>query len=285
MLVDQVRQLSAPERLLYFVRERESVRIKKESGEPPPWTDDEVLQRYRFTCVRRMDDKVSRWLLDNWYRPYFGHPNMLAAAALARFVNRPETLEKVGFPGEWEPTKIKRVLRRIKARGGKVFNAAYMVRGNDGQDKAASVVDYYVGLLVKDPPPVDPSSMERTWATLVPRYGWGSFMAGQVVADLRHALPGAWADAGVWAPAGPGSVRGLHRLRGESPGKPMGQTEFLDGLLGVIEMYQKRLPPEIIGRLEAIDVQNTLCELSKYEKALWGQGRPKQTYLGGARDL
>lgn len=45
--------------------ERETVRLRKEAGCRRPWTENKFLQNYRFTNVRREDDKNSRWLIDN----------------------------------------------------------------------------------------------------------------------------------------------------------------------------------------------------------------------------
>lgn len=281
MKTEDVKKLSPMERILYWIKERESIRLKKEAGEPPPWTDDVILQRYRFCNVRRADDKVSRWLLKNWYEPFFGHPNMLLAIALARFVNKPETLEKIGFPEKWDAARIMRIMRKLKAKGETIFNAAYMVRGNDGQDKTESVVKFYVGGLRKKPPVIDPTSMERTWERIECRYGFGSFMAGQVVADARWAITGKWADRMTWAPLGPGSCRGLNRLYGFAAKVTQKEEEFKGMLSDTIETLRESLPQEISGRLEAHDYQNCLCEFSKFEKALWGEGRPKQLYRGG----
>jgi len=47
------------------------------------------------------------------------------------------------------------------------------------------------------------------------------------------------------------------------------------------ELLQCNLPQLLTQRLEAIDYQNCLCEWDKYERALWGEGKPKQLYWGG----
>ena len=67
--LDHVRRLKPLDRLLYWVTERESIRIQRLQGKAPPWTDDPILRQYRFCNVRRMDDAVSQWLLTNWYTP------------------------------------------------------------------------------------------------------------------------------------------------------------------------------------------------------------------------
>lgn len=48
------------ERLCYWVAEREQIRNRNEAGQSAPWTADPILETYRFTNVRRRDDRVSR---------------------------------------------------------------------------------------------------------------------------------------------------------------------------------------------------------------------------------
>lgn len=48
------------EALLNFIAERERIRIKKEAGQPWPWTNDPILRDYKFCCVRREDDRVTK---------------------------------------------------------------------------------------------------------------------------------------------------------------------------------------------------------------------------------
>lgn len=277
MKIADVKKLTPLERFIYWVRERESIRLKKEAGEPPPWTDDEILQRYRFCNVRRMDDKVSQWLLKNWYEPYFDHPNMLVAVVMARHFNLPSALEAVGFPVRWRPDYIKATLRGIKAKGGRIFNGAYMVRGIGEVDKTEMVVTKVCQPLVNNPPKLDPDSLKNSWEALLPCWGLSSFMAGQVVADLRWAITGKWADASVWAPLGPGSKRGMNRLHERPPKQPLSQEQFLEELLALKEQVNKRTPA-IAKRLELGDLQSVCCEGDKYVRALLGEGKPKQLY-------
>jgi hypothetical protein len=286
MRTSEVKKLPPNSRWLYWIKERESIRLKKEAGKPKPWTDDEILQSYRFCNVRRMDDKVSQWLLHNWYEPHFDHPNMLLACALARFINKPETLRAlthIVFPQDrarthWKPKRIVETLRSLKEGGNTIFTSAYMVRGMGGVDKIDSVVNYYVQPLVGIK--FSTTTMRRVWEKLLPKYGMGSFVAGQIVADLRWAVTGAWIDAPYWAPIGPGSHRGVNRILGRKLKQPMSQLEFLDLLHDLIEFGTERLQASIVKRLEGIDWQNTLCEFDKYERALWQEGKPKQKYIG-----
>lgn len=280
MKTQEVRKLSAMDRLIYWIKERESIRLQKESGEAKPWTDDEILQSYRFCNVRRMDDKVSRWLLENWYQPFFNHPNMLVAATLARHFNQPHALAEIGFPSKWQPELIKKKLRKMKAGGQTIFNAAYMVRGIGAIDKTEMVVTNICQPLVEKRVRVDSSSMQKSVEGLLPYWGFSDFMAGQVVADLRWAIEGGWEDRLDWAPIGPGSRRGMNRLLGRDPRFAMHPTFFLEQLQEVMRIAKKKVPKVVCGRLEAHDYQNCLCEFDKYTRTLLGEGRPKQLYMG-----
>ena len=104
--------------------------------------------------------------------------------------------------------------------------------------------------------------------------------AGQVVADLRWAIPGKWEDRETFAPLGPGSKRGMNILHDRPIEAAITQERFGEELMTMMDRCRKELPKEITGRLEAIDYQNCLCEISGYEKVLWGRGRKKQLYPG-----
>ena len=279
MQTAKVRELGSTERLIYFINERESIRLKKAAGQVRPWTDDEILQSYRFCNIRRQDDKVSRWLTDNWYAPNYNHPNMLPAIALARLVNNPAALARVRFPKRWNPETILHRLKVFRADGYTVFNSAYMVRGGKlGGDKLQEVVYDYCDPLRKVNVPTD--TMQAAHAAINACYGFGSFMAGQVVADLRWAVDGAWADRDDWAPLGPGSKRGMNRLLDRPVDAPLSQAQFLEYLRWMMQEVKARVPVSITERLEAMDYQNICCEFSKFEKALWDGKRLKQRYPG-----
>ena len=292
-VLDGIRELSPIDRLCYWISSREAVRLSKENGDKAPWTNDPILQSYRFCNVVRMDDKVSRWLYLNWYQPYKDHPNMLVACAIARFFNKPESLElitKSVFTKSHSAgtvTRIKEILRAYRDKGNTLFNGAYMVRGNDGVDKVSSVMDFYVKSLDESNKKlglasiVDSDSMEATWKNIIPCHGWGSFMAGQVVADLRWAVTGTWADKDSWAPAGPGSMRGLNRLLERPLKQSFSQEEFVSQLQEVRRGCCDSIPRCLSDRMELHDWQNCMCEYDKYNRVLFGEGRPKQLYRGG----
>jgi hypothetical protein len=43
--------------------EREAIRVRREAGQPPPWSQDPVFQKGRFLNVFREDDKGTKPVL------------------------------------------------------------------------------------------------------------------------------------------------------------------------------------------------------------------------------
>lgn len=281
MLIEQVKKLSVEERWLYWIKERHEIYLKKEAGKPKPWTDDVIFQQYKFTNVRRMNDKVSQWLLKNWYQPNHSHPRMLVATTLARQLNNPESLEAIGFPSSWKEDRVERILTERAEKGLKNFSGAYMITGTLGGTKVEQIVRKVVTPIskVRMLEVINPDSIEESVKALLPFAGFSTFIAGQVVADLVFAIKGTWKDKHTWAAIGPGSRRGMNRLLGRDIDSPMRQPEFNGHLAAAILILKDKLP-YIMKGLHAIDVQNTLCEHDKYERCLWGEGRPKQKYNG-----
>jgi hypothetical protein len=260
----------------WFVNERERIRIQKELGEPRPWTADHTLATYRFTNVRREDDRVTRWIKYNWRDPFSDHPNLTLAMTLARFLNWPPTLEELGFPKTWQPELVLKILRARRARGEQVWNGAYMITTCGAEiDKAAHLVAVGNRIAAGGACPVAGDTLENAWLRLRQINGLGSFLAAQIIADLKHAqfnplfiAP----DWRTWAAAGPGSLRGLKWWAG----RLVAPHEFRPRLHELMTDLAP-LIKEVVGWLTAQDYQNCCCEVSKYVKAQAGT-HPKQRY-------
>lgn len=291
MRIEQVKKLPVRQRFYYWIRERRQIQLKRASGQPKPWTDDEILRAYRFCNVKRIDDKVSQWLLHNWYVPLGGKVEprtALIAVTVARHFNNIPTLKQLPKPHRYERewlVDVEKVLRNRKEQGLNTFGAAYVISGGTGgpkggkfSDKITMVLDRVIRPLLLSPPEIDTDSMYLTHDRLCKYRGIASFMAGQIVADLRWALPGEWRDKDSWAPYGPGSQRGMCRLMGVGPKKNRYNHGQFSYLLKELVTDVKR---EVgVPGIEAMDVQNCCCEVDKYERILWGEGVPKQRYPG-----
>lgn len=265
-----------------FITERERVRVAKERGTAKPWTDDIILQTFRFCNVRREDDAVTRWIAENWRTPHQDDPHVWFAMVVARLFNLPASLEVLGYPVPWKVSAMGR-LTRFRDQGNKVFNAAYIVSTNGrAMDKIDYVVEHILRpmwlnrVMLKIHPT---TTLENFHARLMHFNGMGSFMAAQVVADVKYtpALRGAQ-DWYSWAAPGPGSMRGLNRVLDKDPDAPWGKR-WLPTLQQLRDAVLPTLP-KTLRDLHAQDIQNCLCEFDKYQRIKLQQGRPKQLYPG-----
>src|ERR1017187_2352585 len=120
----KVKQLK---KLLYWMTERQKIFLKRQRGDPYPWTKDPILARWKFCNTYRENDKVTIWLRKNWLEPFKDHPNLWFACFLFRQINWPDTLEDIGFPEEWNPRRVCKILDMRKSLGKKIYTSAYLL--------------------------------------------------------------------------------------------------------------------------------------------------------------
>jgi alpha-glutamyl/putrescinyl thymine pyrophosphorylase clade 1 len=267
--------------LLYWIRERQAIRIRRANGEPRPWTQDEILQTWRFCNVRREDDRTTRWISEHWREPHATDLDLWFAMTVARFVNWPDTLAELGFPVPWEPDHFLRVMtsgkRRISNGGSKASKAEHLVH-----KLFAPIWEPLVRKLLR---PRNDDSLHSFYARLKARSRLGSFMAGQMVADLKYVAPLKHArDWMTFATPGRGSRHGLNRVLGRPVYAPWRDD---DSWRATLRQLREQIMPELerigLGDLHASDLQNCLCEMDKYERARLGEGKPKRRFV--PRDL
>lgn len=271
--------------LLAFMQARHAIYLKRKMNLPKPWTQDKILQRYRFCNVYRELDKETIWIKDNWRTPLLGHPNLFFAMLVARLVNWSGTLAELKRPvPRWDRDNFTDVLHSRADRGEKVWTGAYMITTHrQPVDKA----EYYAHILDDiwacrdDIRPREGDTLATFHARLAECYGIGSFLAAQVVADtkygdtLRHAK-----DWSSWAAIGEGSRRGMNRVM-RRPYKQRGSVEHWRVELGTLQdRVNLSLAPLGLPFIDAQNLQNCLCEFDKYERVRLGQGRPRSTYQG-----
>lgn len=273
----------ALKRLVYWINEREAVRVRKENGLPKPWTKDEILQRYSFCNVHREDDRVTRWITENWRTPYANVKHLWFWMVIARLVNWPATLAELRDPdAHWYAKEFIDGLHDRRARGEKVFGGAYIVSTNGhAMDKAEYLAAHVLGPLWQHREAVcaqGGDSLASFHERLSGFNGMGSFMAAQVVADMKYVFPLSRAsDWWEFAASGPGSRRGLNRLIGREISTPWREADWHSTLLQCRERVLAAAPGL---HLHAQDFQNCLCEFDKYERTRLGEGRPRATYPG-----
>lgn len=254
--------------LAFWIKEREAIRERKERGDPPPWTDDEVLKTYRFCNVYREDDKVTRWIARHWREPNKHDKHLVINMCVARMVNWPDTLAELGyFSDGWNSQRFIDVLAGRRKRGEKVWTGAYLVTGGfsaGGEPKeviVARVLDdaNLFGKFVRKG-----DSLEEAYEHLIHTRGMGSFLCAQVIADLKYTPLLADADDWfTWCAPGPGSLMGLNILQDRDLRAYIPESRFREE----VNIVRRWIKDQTGYELCAQDTQNCLCEFGKYVRA------------------
>jgi len=282
------------EALTYFIIERELIRRRKEAGEGEPWTNDPILAKYRFCNVRRRDDRVSRWLIKNLYQG--ATVETFITAAVSRLINWPLTLAALRVNGvipctsqSFNREDFIKYLAWYKSRHDKTFTGAYMIfPTNKFAPKEVGIADSLRSIINNHEiieKAIRSNMLINTAAELQKCDGIGAFMAGQIVADLTY-QPGVLDKADdlyLWAPLGPGSQKGLNVLKDNTPYKGWTSHEFNTELLYILKRWitpNLSFPDYISMTLH--DVQNCMCEFSKYSKVILQLGAPRSLYKSEA---
>ena len=279
--------------IFYWMQERERIRVLKESGAEPPFTEDPILATYRFCNVRREDDRGTVWIRENIREPFADEPYLWWMLCVARQINWPDTLaELIQYPETWPRCSaftLQRMAQQLntrKQRGDKVYTGAYMISApqKKGADKQWYIIGEVCGALwnmrdeITDYLESGHADLQGMHRILTRHNGWGPFMAYQAVVDMRFTdLLNKASDIETWAAAGPGTIRGLNRIHGRPVDAALKQDQALREMRKIYEVAEA----ETGVALDFSDVPNVLCETDKFLRVLNGEGKPRALYVPG----
>lgn len=284
-----------------FICERQKVWYRRTIlREDPPWTDDEVLQKYRFTNIYRELDPGTQYAIQNILEVDASRRDKIFNVMMYRLIGRLETHEDLGFQSldSFDADKFESELKyRRDQKGETVFTGAYMVAGYSqmgSSDKVENIAAIFEGISSDDEffnRLSSPSSVEDAYNIIRSQPGFGNFLSYQVLVDLLYSvdyydgesvLP---FSANDWSSPGPGAQKGIKRLTNELTGidrlKVMRwlhqnqQQEF--DRLNIDFPYLMTEDSEKV-KLSLADIQNCLCEFYKYHKILNSDGRARRRF-------
>lgn len=168
----------SPEVFFEFARKRHQIYINRQAELPRPWTDDPILQHYRFTNVFRELDKTTIWLREHVRDRMRDSPDVFAAVAVYRWFNRITTgealfsQENVGLGGELPGETAFEAFVRMCREGaiedavgclraamlsylperGPYVTGAYIIKTPDGMDKMEGVLQAIQWLMADERP-------------------------------------------------------------------------------------------------------------------------------------
>lgn len=193
-------------------RERYRIKLKRDAGEPWPWTEDKIFREWRFCNVFREEDRSTTWLRENVRDPLRNSSPLILTSAIMfyRWFNRPE-VGKIIKDLLLDPFDTEEAYQRLKDVKP-VVTGAYMLRTPTGSDKLSGVLEYINNAKKLLPSVISrfDGTLEGAWTAIQGIDGMGPFTAAEVVQDLRWTpvLQDA-PDVRTWTNPGPGCRRGL----------------------------------------------------------------------------
>ena len=208
----------------YFACERQNIFWKKINGESAPWTNDKILQEYKFCNSYRVNDRVSQYLLKNviYNGKKYSNEDMLFRILLFKLFNKESTWELL--LNNFEDITLKTfnikeyssALENAISSGIKIYNDAYISCANKafGYDRKH---DNHLALLNKmfnedkiQEKIVKCKTMEEAFNIIKSYPLIGNFMAYQLVTDINYSEIANWRED-EFTVAGPGSLRGIKK--------------------------------------------------------------------------
>jgi hypothetical protein len=283
-----------------FAAERQAIYFRRLNGNQAPWTNDAILQTYKFTNVYRAADRVSQFLIRRviYNERYSSAPaEIVFRILLFKLFNKISTWElienELGTP-TWQgfdPDAYDRVLGHAMAVGARLYAAAYIIPPvaldrtkvkHRGHLKLIDLImrSRFVARLENSP------NLNSVFHQLKEFPSLGDFLAFQLAIDLNYSPVVDHSEAD-FVVAGPGACDGLAKtFKGSEARKP---EQLIAMMVERQEEEFARLGIEfqsLWGRpLQLIDCQNLFCEISKYTRVshpdivgLSGRTRIKQMF-------
>jgi hypothetical protein len=252
---------------LGYVEERHRVWTARQVGAPQPWTDDPIIASRKFTNVFRLLDPGSQFVITDLFDEYLEAQDYLMRCFLYRHTNLPRAwrafrAEAGRYPLIEDLPRVRAFWHDYRARGERVFSGAYMIypqSSTPGTDKVDAILDLTTRLFVDGVVAhefVSAGSWEGAFQSLRRNKGVADFMSMQILTDFGYGTDFHENDFVV---PGPGARKGASYL-GVSA-----ETAIEWGFSVLAEVPN---PPVIFGkhRPSRMDVQNCLCEFSKYAR-------------------
>lgn len=267
---------------------------------PPPWTTDAILTKYRFTNVRREQDKETKWLIENVSNnKKISYENKILNSILFRLFNKSQTLEIFGnidFDNLNIET-IKNKYTQFKQKNSKYIyfsNAFYTSGPKAVANKLYKEFDLPLKMILlvqkyKQQGIIDKikkaKSQLHVYELLKECLGIGQFLAYQIFVDLTYIKDFPFSE-NEFVAAGPGCKKGLDMLFKEYSGLSYEEAIFWirDNQNKIFSKFGFNTDriffdiPKEERPLNIMSIQNCFCELSKYIRAIKKEGRPRILY-------
>jgi hypothetical protein len=263
-----------------FAAERQRIFERRVvEGRPAPWTDDEILARYKFTNPWRASDRVSQFLIhDVIYRTDHDPDDMLLRIVLFRLFSKIETwraLEHALGPMTRRSLRgalLERELDRLQV-AGPIYTSAFILCANKAfgfERKHQNHIALIRSMFRRRALPraiAQARSLADVYEALRAYPLLGRFMAYQLAIDINYSELVDFSEDDFTVP-GPGAERGIRKIfpGARGPDMPRIIAWMTEGQEEEAARLGIELPTLFGRRLHAIDCQNLFCELDKYAR-------------------
>ena len=263
-----------------FAAERQEVFFRKLEGREPPWTNDPIIARHKFTNAYRSSDRVSQYLIRNViYEGDQSVSEVFFRTILFKLFNKIETWEllrsRLGevIWGEYSFDRFDSVLAGAMASKTRIYSAAYIMPSGSSAFGYRQKHRNHLKLLermMEDEVPhqiAGAASMRQAFEILRSYPMIGDFLAYQFVTDLNYSEICDFSEMEFVVP-GPGARDGIHKCFSDLGG--LREADIIRLVTERQEYEFNRLGlmfRSLWGRrLQLIDCQNLFCEVSKYAR-------------------
>tara|TARA_Y100001956_G_scaffold32717_1_gene32064 strand:- start:594 stop:1496 length:903 start_codon:yes stop_codon:yes gene_type:complete len=244
-----------------FCKEREKIRLARESGNPPPWSDDEIFQKGRFLNVFREDDRGSRAILRFSKGLEDNLELLIQSLFFARWCNRQETLDKLSPENLSNPNNLVKELAKFKPWANET---AYPVESVSWEGKDYPRLEAATELFLEIKGVITDSIKKSERNVIVATNSINSLFKMENDFPIFMAIIDiAWFRPDIISPDSPvptgiGAVAYLDRLQKYL--NLNSHEETCDAMIGLQEEYW----PEARRPLSPIDIEYLSCECRKY---------------------
>ncbi|MGH7240439.1 MAG: nucleotide kinase domain-containing protein [Candidatus Saccharimonadales bacterium] len=282
-----------------FAAERQEIFFRRLNRHSPPWSEDEVLSRYKFTNCYRAADRVSQYLIRHVIYEGSQEPEeVFFRIILFKLFNKIETWEL--FKSSMEEISYRsysykvydRILSGAMQRGITIYSAAYLMASGSRAFRVVRKHQAHLRLL-------EMMMKNRVSSTLLTANNLvqvfellrsypliGDFLAYQYAIDINYSTLVDFSEMSFVMP-GPGARDGIKKCFISTGG--LSDADVIKVVTERQNLEFARLGisfRSLWGRsLQLIDCQNLFCEVDKYArivhpevKGISGRSRIKQLF-------
>lgn len=268
-----------------FAAERQKIFTLRRLGMSYPWTEDQILLKYKFTNTYRASDRVSQYLIRNVIYPkngcVFSPEDVFFRIILFKLFNKIETweyLEKKLGVIDYKSYSFQTydcLLSKQIETGERIYSAAYIMPSGNSfgyKNKHSNNLKLIEHMMSKHivAKIAQVKSLNELYDLLLSFPTLGKFLAFQYAIDINYSELCDFSEMD-FVVAGPGAQSGISKLFSDLNGYSF---EYIIQLMAENqeqEFQRLNLNFDYIGnrKLQLIDCQNLFCETDKYTRVAY----------------